>query len=360
MLNAEVSWDGTFHRPLVTLARRRRIETTAMTENPPTPPSQTPPQDSRYKPPVRFSKPKPPPLPKRFLLLLVEPEKWAQAAMYPTSATFWPLVWAIIIGAICVGFSMSAHAIKPLQTFAASYDRHYLPMVLDKGQLSIIKPKGKTKLVPLKVQSPYETVLVDTSLSGSSALNTYPLIALFNRTDLILTGTKLRQPMMVMPLAQLQQEMLLANGTITPAAVKSTPVDKLPPVQINAQSLQNFFSAVAPVVVVVLGLVASLFFAAIYVAWTLLMVFLTGFLVMSINRNIGMPLKVAWRISMAVMIPLLILRGLLAVFGIVPAINQSPMTDQILYMAPIGLALWAAILANRIFSKPPGGQSRKL
>ena len=331
-----------------------------MTEIPPTPPSQTPSEDSRYKPPMRFSKPKPPPLPKRFVLLLVEPEKWAQAAMYPTSVTFWPLAWAIIIAALCMGFSMSANSIKPLQAFAASYDQHYLPMQLNKGQLSIIMPKGKTKLVPLKVQSPYETVLVNTNLRGASTLTSYPLIALFNRTDLILTGTKMRQPMVVMPMAQLQQEMLLANGAITPAAVKTTPVAKLPPVQINAQTLQKFFTAAAPVVVLVLGAVASLFFVGAYVLWTLLMVFLTGFLVMSINRNIGMPLRVAWRISMAVMIPLLVLRGLLAVFGVVPAINHSPMTDQIIYMAPIGLALWAAILANRIFSKPAGGQTRKL
>ncbi len=330
-----------------------------MTDTPP--PSPTPPQDtSRYKPPMRFAKPKPPPLPVRFVLLLVEPEKWAQAAMYPASITFWPLFWAIVIGAMCMGFSMSARAIKPLRAFAASYDQHFLPMLLNKGRLSIIMPRGKTNLVPLQIRNPYETVLVNTSLSGASALKTHPLIALFNRTDLILTGTKMSRPIVIMPLAQLQQEMLLTNRAMSVAAIKTTPVDKLPPVTINSQSLQTFFAATALVIMLVAGVAASVIIAGFFLLWVVLMIFLTGFLVMSINRNIGMPLKVAWRISMAVMIPLLVLRGLLAVFNIVPAINHSPLTDKIIYMAPIGLSLWAAILANRMFSKPAGSQSRKL
>jgi hypothetical protein len=336
----------------------RMIETSGMMDTPPQPPT-TPAPDSRNKPPVRFSKPKPPPLPKRFLLLLVEPEKWAQAVSYPASVTFWPLVWALIISAICMGFSMSARAIKPMKQFAASYDQHFLPMQLNKGELSIIKPAGKTSLVPLNIQSPYETLMVDTSLSGISALKTYPLIALFNRTDLVLTGQRMSQPMLIMPLAQLQQEMLLANGVITPAAAKTTPVDKLPAMRIDAQSLHKFFTVTAPVVVVVMGLVASACFLLAYSGWTVLMIFLTGFLIMSINRNLAMPLKVAWRISMAVMIPLLVLRGLLAVFNVVPAINSTPITDQIIYMAPIGLALWAAVLANGMFSRPRREQSRK-
>ncbi len=259
-----------------------------------------------------------------------------------------------------MGFSMSASSIQPLKAFAASYDKHYLPMLLDKGQLSIIKPVGKTTLVPMNVPNAYETVMVDTSLSGASGLATHPLIALFNRTDLVLTGTQMRQPMVVLPLSQLQQEMLLANGSIKAAAIKTTSVDKLPPVRIDAHTLQQFFTAMAPVIVLVLGGLASLVFLVGYLLWTLLMIFLTGFLVVAINRNIGMPLKAAWRISMAVMIPVLVLRGLLAVFNLVPAINDTPMTDQIIYMAPIGLAIWAGIQANRKFRKPAGGRTRQL
>ncbi len=327
-----------------------------MTDTPSQPPA-TPAPESRNKPPVRFSKPQPLPLPKRFILLLVEPEKWAQAVTYPTSVTFWPLVWALFISALCMGFSMSTRVIKPIQAFAASYDQHFLPMLLNKGELSIIKLAGKADLVPLNVQSPYETLMVDTSLSGTSKLTTYPLIALFNRTDLVLTGTQMSQPMLVMPLGRLQQEILLANGVITPAAAKTTPVNKLPAVRVDAQTLQKFFTITAPVVVLVMGLVVSLFFMLAFILWTVLMVFLTGFLVMSINRNLAMPLKVAWRISMAVMIPLLVLRGVLAVFNVVPAINSTPITDQIIYMAPMGLALWAAVLANRMFSKPRGNRN---
>ncbi|MGC8624233.1 MAG: hypothetical protein ACP5VQ_03075 [Phycisphaerae bacterium] len=328
-----------------------------MTDTPSTPPTppETPTPASRNQPPVHFSRPKPLPLPKRFVLLLVEPEKWAHAAVYPVSVTFWPLVWAIIIGALCLGFSLSANSIKPLQVFANSYDQYYLPMVLNHGQLAMRKPPGKTKLVPLYIPNAYETVMVNTSLTGASALQTKPLIWLFNRTDLVLTGTKVTRPMVVMPLAKLQREMLLAVGTIKSTALKTTPVDKLPAVQIDSQTLQKFFTVLAPVVVLMLGLLASLFFVITNVLWTVLMVFLTGFLVMSINRNIGMPLKAAWRISMAVMIPLLVLRGLLAVFNLVPVLNNSPIIDQIIYMAPIGLSLWAAILANRLFSKPRAG-----
>ncbi len=337
----------------------REFEIVAMTDTPPTPPpppeTPTPELRNPHQPPTHFSRPKPLPLPKRFLLLLVEPEKWAHAAIYPFTVTFWPLVWAMIIGAACLGFSLSAHSIKPLQAFANSYDQHYLPMLLQHGKLSLLKPAGKTKLVPLYIPNVYETVMVNTSLTGAAALKTKPLICLFNHTDLVLTGEKVSHPMVVMSMAKLQREILLANGAIKPAVLKTTPVDKLPAVRIDSPTLQKFFKVLSPVVVLVLGLLASLIFLLTNILWTVFMVLLTGFLVMSINRNIGMPLKAAWRISMAVMIPMLVLRGLLAVFNLVPVVNNSPIVDQIIYMAPIGLSLWAAILANRLFSRPSAG-----
>ena len=324
-----------------------------MTDIPPKPPSdETPSQDARYKPPTRFSKPKPPALPKRFILLLVEPEKWAQAATYPALATFWPLAWALIIAALCMGFSMSAGSIKPLQAFAASYDQHFLPMQLNKGQLSIIRPKGATKLLPMMVQTPVETVLADPTLVGAAKLTTHPLIVLFDRDSVVLTGSSWGGAWVIMPMVQLQREILAINGVLKPSLAKSMPTDKLPAIRLDSKTLP----ALMPLISFILGPASVPAFLLGFCLWTVLMVFLTGFLVMSINRNIGMPLKVAWRISMAVMIPLLVLRGLLAVLGVVPAINQSPMTDQIIYMAPIALALWAAILANRKFGKTSGGK----
>ena len=327
-----------------------------MTDIPPKPPSdETPSQDARYKPPTRFSKPKPPALPKRFILLLVEPEKWAQAAMYPASVTFWPLAWALIIAGLCMGFSTSAGSIKPLQQFAATYDQHFLPMQLNKGQLSIIRPKGTTKLVPMTVQTPMETVLADPALVGAAKLATHPFIVLLDRDSVVLTGSSWGGSWVIMPIAQLQRDILAISRLLKPSLAKSMPTDKLPAVILNSKTLP----ALMPFVSLILGLASVPAFLLGFCVWTVLMVFLTGFLVRSINRSIGMPLKVAWRISMAVMIPLLVLRGLLAVFGAVPAINQSPMTDQIIYMAPIALALWAAILANRKFGKPAGGKPRK-
>ncbi len=328
-----------------------------MTDIPPKPPSdELPSQDARYKPPTRFSQPKPPALPKRFMLLLVEPEKWAQAAMYPASATFWPLVWALIIATLCMGYSMCAGSIKPLQAFAASYDQRFLPMQINKGQLSIISPKGKTKLIPMKVQTPVETVLADPALAGAAKLKTDPLIVLFDRDSVVLTGSTWGGSWIIMPMAQLQREVLAVNGQIKPSLAKSLPTDKLPAIILDSKTLP----ALMPLTSVILGLGSLPAFLLGFCLWTVLMVFMTGFLIMSINRNIGMPLKVAWRISMAVMIPLLVLRGLLAVFGVVPAMNQSPMIDQIIYMTPIALALWAAVLANRKFSKPSGGKPRNL
>ncbi len=327
-----------------------------MTDIPPKlPADDTPSQDARYKPPAKFSKPKPPVLPKRFLLLLVEPEKWAQAAMYPASVTFWPLVWAMIIAGLCMGFSTSAGSIKPLQEFAATYDQHFLPVQLDKGQLSIIRPKGPTKLIPMTVQTPMETVLADPALAGAATLATHPFIVLLDRNSVVLTGSNWSSPWLIMPMAQLQREIVAVNGLLKPSLARSVPTDQLPAVILDSKTLPPLM----PLISLILGLASIPAYVLWFCVWTVLMVFLTGFVVRSINRSIGMPLKVAWRISMAVMIPLLVLRGLLAAFGVVPALNPSPITDQIIYMAPIALALWAAVLANRKFSKPSGPGRRK-
>lgn len=272
--------------------------------------------------------------------------------MYPTSVTFWPLAWALVIGALCMGFSMSAGSIKPLKAFAASYDRHYLPMLLNKGRLSIIKPTGKTALVPLNVPTSVETVIADPSLVGKSKVTTYPLIVLFNQNSVVLTGSAWSSPWVLSPMVQLQRELLALNTVLTPSAANSTPINKLPSIRVDSKTLP----ALMPLISVLVGLASVPAFFLAFSAWILLMIFLTGFLVMSINRNLGMPLKAAWRISMAVMIPVLVLRGMLAIFGVVPAINDSPMTNKIIYMVPIGLALWAAILANRMFSKQLRGK----
>ena len=73
-------------------------------------------------------------------------------------------------------------------------------------------------------------------------------------------------------------------------------------------------------------------------------------LIAMINRPNQMPLGRAYRISMALMVPLLAIRSLLVLFHIVPLEDQSMAVSFLMFISPLPLAIWAAVLSARMYA----------
>jgi Protein of unknown function (DUF1189) len=293
-------------------------------------------------------------LPKRIVLLIADPEWWAKSAMYRYSVTFWALFWVLVLSSVILAMSLVYPAAQKFaisaHDFAASYDQNYPPMILENGTLSFQGPRAKPKEYIQVVANNAELVV-----NPSGQTNIPPPIGPLamdvsvNKTDMIMQSIFGPQDE---SLVDVQKYLLrLLNQT----DYSSVSIDKVPPVVLNSASLTRIVDSLAPFFVLSSVFAVVVILLLLQAIWCLLMILLTGPLVVMMSRNLGMPLRVAYRVSTAVMVPAVAVNCLLESLGIVSLNNQT--ADQwvifvqwVLWLSPIPIAFWAGMIANRIFT----------
>lgn len=295
-------------------------------------------------------RPKPPRFFRRLGLLLLRPEQWAESALFPYRYVFWPLVFIILAVSIPLSVHFAGKLVNVEEASVAQYDLYFKPMLLKGGTLKILPAPGKKIL---RVNEPDYELRVD--VSGHTTLADFhqPMGLLVTENKIY---TKLYSATQTLPLSRVQRYFLLSAGN---AAALKMPVNKLPDVTVNSKSLKVLLHYLRPALVMAVSLILMVLNVVKFLGWALIMTVLISPGVMILNQHLAMPLRVAMRIGTAVMIPLVVVRGLLDYFrysSLMPSPGHTgDFYAMVWWLAPLPLGLWAGFLASRHLTriKPP-------
>ncbi len=295
--------------------------------------------------------PRPPAFWRRTFRLMLFPEQWAEAARYRYAATFWPVFWLLIVTSVVVAVTTGQQLLQQCGAFAKSYDRLYQPMQLQRGTLTVLPAKGRQLL---KLTSRGRELVVRPTVQTVARDTSRPQMVVLTKHDLILTGSAtlpfVKNPLEV-PLLTIQAVLAQANG----AKIPSGPLRpaEVPAVRIDSTSLGNLVRYMTVPTLGAFAILGGAINALQQAIWAALMVVLGGPLVMILNTRLGMPLRVAYRIATAVLAPILALKCLLLALGIIPPESKSLVTIWLLSFSPLALAMWAGVLASRLYRPTP-------
>ncbi|NNM86678.1 MAG: hypothetical protein HKL96_13085 [Phycisphaerales bacterium] len=293
---------------------------------------------------------KPPRFIPRTLLLLAEPHYWAKAALYPLRYTLWPLIFVALISGGIIGSRLAGDGLKQMDRIAKGYDAMYAPMVISNGKLSVV-PNSKKPPFHLKSEGISIQIAQGTAVPPSAAATTMVITP----TEIDVHEISGQQAMI--PMSRVQRLLLAASGSTL--SIK-TPVAQLPAVQINSASLQDMLQRSGGVIYWLIAWCAGIVAWGLMLLWSAMMGLLALVLVAMMNRDIGMPARVAARIAFAVMVPLVALQAVLALLGFTPGEVSGAalgVLQALWMMAPLAMALWAGTLANRMFKELRNGGS---
>lgn len=312
------------------------------------PPSSPPPANSG--PPVN-PKPivfrRPPRLFPLILMLLIEPRQWAVAARYRLRVILWPFLLVLFASSLVTGYPMAGQIVHLARQFAANYDKSFDPMLLTNGELSVIPIPGKK---PLKIVGSSGKLIVRPSVTGLYHDTSMPMVMVLTQNHLVYTGSwaMFATPRQSVSIRQLQIVLAQSNGM--PIGQGKNGHLLPPPVKIHSATLLALINSNHGTIT---ALITAMFGLVIFLSnglWSILMVVMISPLIAMINRPNGMPLGRAYCISLALMVPLLALRSLLVLFHIVPLENQSMAVSFLLFISPLPLAIWAAVLSARMYA----------
>ncbi|HTV48736.1 MAG TPA: DUF1189 family protein [Phycisphaerae bacterium] len=312
----------------------------------------SPAQSPESQPPVP---PRAPFLLKRIFLLIVDPEWWAKSAMYPYSATFWALFWVTVLTSIILAmtllFPVANNFVSMARDFAVSYDHNYPPMLLDNGKLSFTGPRAKPGQF-IELTGENAQLVIDPS--GQAKISPPDGDLMMNvdvtQSNIVVHSPLYQQPQII-SLADIQGRLAVILNLPANAAPSA---NQTPPVTLDSTSLTrivNIMGLVFLFLTVCLGWLLLFLQQAI---WSVLMIILVAPITVMVCRGLGMPLRVAYRIGTAVMVPVLVVSCFLESLKIISLGNQA--TDQwetflqlAVLLSPIPIAIWAAMIANRLF-----------
>ncbi len=280
-------------------------------------------------------------------MLLVEPRQWAAVARYRLSVVIWPFLLTLVVSSLVTAYPMASHIVQRAGQFAAGYDKQFDPMMLTGGKLSVIPEKGKK---PLQITGPNGKLIVRPEVTGLYHDTSRPMVVVLTQNHIVYTGSWrfFSTPIQSISMRRMQILMALSNGLQVPHA-KNGHLDP-PPVKVDSTSLlatvnSNRFT-ISFILDLFIGLVVFVFDGL----WCGLMIIMISPLIAMLNRPNGMPLGRAYRISLAVMVPLLAFRSLLVLFHIVPIDDQSVVASFLLFISPMPLAIWAGLIAARMYA----------
>ena len=288
---------------------------------------------------------------RRLGLLLLRPEQWAESAMFPYRYVLGPLLFIILVVSVPLAAHVAGELVNVEEAAVGQYDQSFKPMLLSHGTLKILPAPGKKIL--LLNQPDYE-LRVDITGRKTAADLHQPMGLLVTNDKLY---TKVFSATQTLPLSRVQRYFLLAAGN---TAVLHVPVNKLPDVTVNSKSLRLLLRYLRPALVLAIGLILFGFNVVKFLGWALIMTVLISPGVMILNQHLAMPLRVAMRIGTAVMIPLVVVRGLLEYFrhsSLMPSPGHSgDFYAMVWWLAPLPLGLWAGFLASRNLTRTSPGR----
>ena len=292
--------------------------------------------------PAEPPRPKPPRFFKRLGLLLLRPEQWAESALFPYRYVLWPLLFIILVMSIPLAVHFAGKLVDVEEAAVGQYDLYFRPMLLSHGTLTILPEPGKKIL---RLNQPDYELRVDLTGHKTPADLHQPMGLLATKNKLYTKALWARQ---TLPLSRVQRYFLLASGN---NAMRHVPINKLPDVTVNSKSLKLLLNYLRPKLIPGISLALFLINMVSFLGWSLIMTVLIAPGVMILNQQLAMPLRVAMRIGTAVMIPLVVVRGLLEYFrysSLMPSPGHSgDFYAMIWWLAPLPLGLWAGFLASR-------------
>lgn len=317
--------------------------------------------------PIRSRRyPTPPALPLRLLLLCLRPESWAEAARYPTRITILPLFLAILIAGIAIGIGESSRALAHMRTFAANYDALYPPLEFSNGTLRA------TRDLPQPIRFDHPTggsILVDpTGKTAPDHIKSGPSFFISDR-DLWIIGGNDSAPVRLLSLSTLAFPTEKAY-TLTPSSAPP-PVATAPavaaaapaPVTINTQTLTHYIHQNSLATTILWTFFTTAFTGAVNSIWAILIMVLICPLVLlaaagprigdAPDRRLILPRRAAYRISAALLVPLIIFGGFMHAAG-KPLFSILGFEGATLFwfFAAAALALWSGFLAKRMYTPP--------
>jgi hypothetical protein len=274
-------------------------------------------------------------------MLLLRPETWAEAARYPTRITLVPLLLVIFIASLAVGIGISYRQYQSYQQFAASYDARY--PALELASDGSLKVAGNAAL-PEPIR--FQTVVVDPTGKTSAATIKTPFTFLITDHQLLFVnffseGVNYQEnlsniPNLVPPAGQVKR----IDGAMLSAYVRSH-VPSLLVFPVIAFSVARFIGEIL---------------------WCALIMFLICPLVvlatagMRVNadgpdRRLLIPRRAAYRISAAVLVPIIAVDGALwAVNHPASGLLGGEGANLFWFFSAAALAVWSGFIARRMYA----------
>ena len=314
------------------------------------PPTNIPPSPqkpgSRMNGPVRVI---PPPgnIFVRTFFLLIDPAAWPRAAMYGFRITLGPLVLVSLVMASIIAINGCHIMYGNILNFARSYDAHYDPMILSDGKLKIIPTPGKK---PLRYVTSIFALTYSTKTHPPKLAHHQLLAVRLTPAGYYIAGNGLFSRTTIQPYKNWQQ--IFARSLALP--LKG---GKLAAVPINSQSLVVITHRLFFYFVIFAGMILSLLGTIGMLLWAVVAMVFAAPLVALVNVHLRMPLRVAYRIACAVMVPMTVVRAVLLIYNVLPSAPRTFTEEMLPFLVPVGISIWAGVMARKMYGrpKPPAG-----
>jgi hypothetical protein len=286
------------------------------------------------------------------LALCLRPEAWAAAGRYKLRTLLLPVLVALLLATATSAVMASRQAAASLQAFAATYDAHYPAMVWQNDHLAWAPPAAAPAAAP--------TAATTAAAAAPGAVPTQPVPIHVSQATIILdpndqtTLAALDDPAIVIGSRQIHIRTPLAHRTLPVSALVNR-LGLIPAGQttarIDSASLTAANARIGSVLAITTGTLTGIAEFLGNALWVLCMVLVMAPVVQLGVPGFAMPRRIAFRVALAVTVPLLIASALLTVLGLTPrAIFGSDVATLVWAGAAAACCFWAGLLATRVFS----------
>lgn len=261
---------------------------------------------------------------KRLVLLCLRPESWGDMARYPLRYTVWTVIMAVILSSFLTAIASSRAFRQELSLLASGYDSKFAPLTLAEGKLSVAKDTPASKLPKYEWKGTH--IVVDpTGLTRPDELGDNGVLI---GSDAIYTKYPwgaMRDPSLF--------DVLKNFGVKT---------------EINSLTLKRFSDDYGAVFGLFWGLTIFCFSLMTHMLWAVIIAFLASPLVRIAAPSLRMPRGMAYRVSGAITVPLLILGAVLELVGHAPrTVLGGEGATLFWFFAAVCMSFWGGYLLNR-------------
>lgn len=258
-----------------------------------------------------------------FALLCLRPEQWAQALKYPVWVSLVTVLLAAFIVAGALGVAQGRVALRVFNDYAARYDQKHPRMQVIGGKLTVESAPGK--VLP-KFQQPGQTLVIEPDPAN--------LIVLTTETPFFGEKQSWQNTYSLNTMQSFMSQLFGASNNWT----------------IDSAHLTYVAQQYGWLIVSGVGVISFAFLLGAELLWALIIAFLVCPLVMVGAPELHLPRRVAYRVALAVTVPLMIFDGALKLAGFSPvSVFGGEYTPVFWFIMAAVLAFWAGHLANQQF-----------